>query len=87
MGTVSHGLELLRIAKVVNPISPSSAMVLRLRRPILQFIHSSRCHDDGSFALGVLRKVESHRRRRTSGRAQRQTLQSRTYMIEGLILK
>lgn len=36
VNTLLHGLEYLRIAKVINPSSPASAMVLRPQGPVPQ---------------------------------------------------
>jgi hypothetical protein len=48
---MSDGLKLLRVAEVIHPISPSPAMVLRLRLPIPLLVHGTHRHSDGSRAL------------------------------------
>lgn len=51
--TLSHGLEYLRIAKVINTSSLSSVTALRLQGPVPAACLSIRVHNDGSLAFGV----------------------------------
>ncbi len=48
-----HGLELLCLTQMVDPVSSASAVILELRLPDLDIIHRSRRHDDSVFALRV----------------------------------
>ena len=52
----SHSLHLLGVAQIINPVSPSSAVVLNRWLPVLQLLHSTRRDDDRTLVLSVYHK-------------------------------